>query len=212
MFGRVKRCDRIIIVASGPSLERVDLAQINASSAFIIAVNGAISKVKADAFFTCDPSDRIRALLRCQRSGVQYFAAVPEDYGMRQAKAQSHRAMRERNVTYLRRLTGDGPWSHLYGLSEDQGAIHTGNSAYGALGLAYLMGARRVAFLGLDGGGKYAFGLPGQPGDLSHLPAIFESVLPQLRRRRVKVVNGNPCSTVTCFPRMTPQEALEWTS
>lgn len=211
LFGRVPRTDRVVIVATGPSLSQIDPAVFDQCGATIIAVNGAVSRVNgAHCFFTCDPSVKVRSLLRSQRPCVRYFAAVPDDFGTRNAAAAVHRPPPESNVTYLRRLTGNGPWKHKPGLSEDRGAIHTGNSAYGALGLAYLMNARRVALFGVDGHGGYAWGLGGAPNDLSHLDLIFRSALPQLKARSVEVVNASPESAVECFPKVTPRDALAW--
>lgn len=204
--------DKILIVACGPSADGIEPAEIAETGAFVIAVNHAILRVPAQAFFTCDPGDKVRVLFKKRVPGVQYFAAVPEDYGTPRAKTHAHREPRDEGVVYLRRLTGHGPWSHLRGLSEEPDAIHTGNSAYGALGLAYSMGARRIAFLGLDGNSGYGFGLKGSPGDLSHLPEIFKTAVPQLKRRGIEVFNGSKHSAITCFPRGTPQEALQWIS
>ena len=97
------------------------------------------------------------------------------------------------------------------GLAEEPSYIHTGNSAYGALGLAYHLRGAQVAFLGLDGTQAPYRVAPGAPRtSMAHLPALFASALPQLRGRGTSVVNGSPNSRVTCFPVMRPQEVLKW--
>jgi hypothetical protein len=212
-FGSVSpfRADKVAIIGSGASLIGTPLSSFAIPGVFVIGVNDAARRVPAtNAFFTCDPSAANRRLLSHQRPGVTYFAAVPSDYGTPRAKADGHRAPPEPNVTYLLRVSGPVRTGHMPGLSEDPTRIHSGNSAYGALGVAYLMGATRIALFGIDGHGGYAWNNCDLPMDLSHLPAIFETALPQLRKRNMSVVNGSPTSTIRAFPRMTIEEALDW--
>lgn len=200
----------IVIVGSGASLRGFDWSLVPAS-ARIIAVNGAVEAVpRADAFFTLDPSARNRQRMRVQRAGVKYYAAVPDDYGSWRATCPVHRAGREQGVSWLRRIAGDGPLGSCHGLSEDRGSINTGNSAYGALGLAYHWWAERIVLLGVDGRGDYWHEPGGPAGSLAHLPALFASALPQLAARGISVINGSPDSAVTCFLRLPPEAAMEW--
>lgn len=176
----------------------------------VIAVNGAIEWcAAADWFFSLDPSAYVCGLVARPRDGVKYHMAVPDSYGTRLAPLKRHRAPRLEHVTYLRRLTGNGVRGARPGLSEDPGAINTGNSAYGALGLAYHQRPDRIAMLGVDGTNhSYAY-LPGRPGwSLTHLPGLFASALPQLAG--IEVINGSPESRVDCFPRVSPEAALAW--
>lgn len=210
-WGRVRHgAAHVAIVGSGPSMDGVQLAL--PSHVRVIAVNHAILHVpRADMFFTLDARGGIRRLLAARRAGVTYYAAVRGDYGHPQAAHRDLRAPAEPHVTFLRRM--DGPLEPLRGcprLSESPFSIHGGNSAYGALGLAYLMGARRIALFGVDGKGGYAWG-PGAPlQDLSGLGELFASALPQLAARGAEVVVGSPDSVVDCWPRMTPAEAAAW--
>lgn len=198
--------DRVLIVACGPSVEGCDINVPD--SVHVIAVNGAVLWAPVvHTFFSLDPCPYIDALVSRKRPGVRYVLAVPDDYGSRHAKHPYHRAPRDVGVTYLRRVTGVGPFSSAMGLSEDPQAINTGNSAYGALGLAYHMRPQRIALLGLDGAGGHAYSTePSQ--NLGHLPPLFASTLPQLRG--ISVVNGSPDSTVDCFERMAPADAVRW--
>lgn len=210
-YGTIQeRAERVLIICTGPSLGNPRFPA--ASGRYTIAVNGAIDlPFIVDAFFTCDPSLRNRQRLRRRRPGVKYFAAVPDEFGTKNAKSIVHQHAPDYGVTWLRRLEGDGPWRHRLGLSEDPGCIHTGNSAYGALGMAYLMGARKIAFVGMDATqSPYACRLQGKPGDLSHLPDIFRTALPQLEAQGVQVRVGSPASRVDCFPRCNFGEALSW--
>jgi len=102
-----------------------------------------------------------------------------------------------------------GTLSGKRGLSEDPTKIHTGNSAYGALGLAYHLGFEKLVFIGLDAGGDHCDGTQQIMKDVAfaHLNELFTSALPQVEGR---VVNASPNSTVDCFPRMTHEEAIKW--
>jgi hypothetical protein len=199
---------KVAIVANGPSLRRVQIPRM--PGVLVIAVNGAIEWCDAaDWFFSLDPSRYVRGLVNRPRPGVRYFMAVPEDYGTPSAKSPAHRVTRLSHVTYLRRVTGNGVRGSRLGLSEDPAAISTGNSAYGALGLAYHQRPEKIALFGVDATARgYAYA-PGRPRwSLAHLPELFASALPQLRG--IEVINGSPRSLVNCFPRVTPEEALAW--
>lgn len=208
----IPRADRVLIVASGPSVEGAPLHRVP-SDVHIIAVNGAVIFCpRVDSFFSLDPSTQVRALLRSRRPGVAYYLAVPDDYGMPRARMESHRPPREAGVTFLRRVAGsDGPYGSKFGLADDPDAIHTGNSAYGALGLAWHMKPARVAILGVDGTNTgYAY-LPGDPRpQFSHLAELFASTAPQLEAAGVSVRNGSPESVVTCWPRSSATVAIDW--
>src|SRR5690625_600210 len=190
----------IVIVASGPSVRAVRRDDILAAGAVVIAVNGAIYWLgRADYSFTLDPSqiNLVRANNRVR--GCKYVMALPDNM---QAPP---------GVTRMARQQGDayGKARALQGLSEDKNAIHTGNSAFGALGLAYHLCPQRVVLLGVDGTQERRVD-GGYSRTLKHLPELFSSAVPQLRKRKIDVVNGSPDSRVACFSRMTPQEALCW--
>jgi hypothetical protein len=204
------RADRVLIVCTGPSVENIAFPPLPGVTT--IVVNGALEWHPApDIFFSLDPSNYVRRLVRHRPARVAAYLAVPGDYGTPGARVVAHRDAPERGVTYLRRSTGGGYLGACYRLSDDPRAIHTGNSAWGALGLAWHMGAARVAFLGLDGTtDRYAY-LPGCPvTSFDHLPGLFESSVPQLEARGVLVVNGSRRSCVTCFPRLEASETFGW--
>jgi hypothetical protein len=153
--------------------------------------------------------------------GVRYFAAVSKRYGSRSRGPHPDRDLRPfPHVTYLRRVESehraDARTRMSTGLSKNPNEIHTGNSAYGALGLAFHMRPTRIALLGVDGKGDgYFYDVPGEasaPGCLTHLPRLFRSALADLQSRKVQVVNGSPDSIVACFARTTPEKAVEWAS
>lgn len=210
--------DRILIVACGPSVMGVDLSNVP-PRVYVIGVNGAgIWCDRLDAWFSLDPSPYVRGIARLNRSGVQYFMAVPDDYGESGAVCVCHRDPPEPHVTFLRRVVGNGH-GHLrtnVRLSGDPGAIHTGNSAFGALGVAYHMHPRKVAFVGLDASDDgHAYSdepsvAEGRPNFDALLPDMFASAVSQIEARGIRVRNGSPRSAVTCFPRVDPSAALRW--
>jgi len=199
---------RVAIVASGPSARGLRLPE----GVTILAVNGAIDWLdRADYWFTLDPSEANWSRMHHQRPGVLYVAAVPDNFGTRAAETVVMQRPALDGVRYLHRIAGDGYGSLRCkpGLCEDTGGVHTGNSAYGALGLAFHFGARRIALFGVDASPDPRIE-GGLPGGLHHLPELFSSTLSQLRAAGVMVVNGSPNSRVEAFPRMTPAAAAKW--
>ncbi len=213
------RADRILIVGTGPSIEHVGQTHVENVDAYVILVNRALKHFDPPrgAWFTLDPSNQNREMLAenegRRRPGLAYYMAVPTDYGLPNAAIVAHRDPPEAGVTFLHRLTGLGLYKHLPGLSNSLSGVHSGNSAYGALGIAYLMRPKKVALIGVDGYGGYAFdeGLPGKDV-LVGLNSMFKTTVRQLTMNGVEVVNGSPQSLITCFPRWAPQDALEWIS
>jgi len=178
---------------------------------FTIAVKQAILAFTASAWVTVDPNPRAQALMNTPRARTHYYAAVPLDYGTARARLSFHRVHAPEHVTYLHRVAGKEPSRNMIALSDDPGALHTGNSAWGALGLAYLLRPRKIGILGVDGTrDEHGIGVGRPNGSLDHLPWLFETALPQLKEHNIEVRNGSPRSLVTCFPRCTPQELLSW--
>lgn len=102
------------------------------------------------------------------------------------------------------------------GLSFEPSVINTGypgaNSAFQALNLAVLAGARRVLLLGCDMFGRHWFGdhPPNvrRPSPYGKFCQTFELVAPQLNRVGVEVINCSAISKIQAYPKMTLQEAL----
>ncbi len=182
---------RAIIVASGPSAKNFTPPP----GITIIAVNGAIDWLpRVDHFFTLDPSAANLARLHSRRDGVIYHAAglksaVPEVLAYRRL-ARRGQEPREKGspAWWLWR------WSAVCGLSENKNAIHSGNSAYGALGLAYHLGFKEVALIGVDATNQPRIE-GGRSNNLSHLPLLFASARPQ-----IDVVS---CGELTGIPQMS---------
>lgn len=200
-------CDRVAIVATGPSLRFFDLELLRGLD--VIAVNGAILALPFEptAWVTIDTSPANRAIMRARLRWptTEFYAAVPSDYGL--GISPNRRPPVEPHIRYIRRL--DRLHHKYLGLSDDPAAVLTGNSSYGALNVAWLKGARRVALLGVDGAGGYAWA-PGAPRNLSDLPRLFGEAAQKLRNAGVEVRVGSLESKVRAWPRVSPEEAVAW--
>ncbi|MEL8340729.1 norphogenetic protein, partial [Escherichia coli] len=88
-----------------------------------------------------------------------------------------------------------------FGLCEDENEIASGNSAYGALNLAFHIGFKHVALVGVDATQEPRVHSGGTPKNLSHLPLLFQSA-----RERIDVVS---CGKMGGIPQMTLKEWLK---
>lgn len=104
------------------------------------------------------------------------------------------------------------------GLSFAPELVHQGgNSAFQALNLALLFGARRILLLGFDmqatGGRAHFFG--NHPPGLDHQQpfgmwrAAFAAAAPQLAEAGIEVINCSHETALTCFPCRPIEEALK---
>ncbi|MCQ6583628.1 hypothetical protein NO388_23280 [Escherichia coli] len=92
-------------------------------------------------------------------------------------------------------------WSAHFGLCEDENEIASGNSAYGALNLAFHIGFKHVALVGVDATQEPRVHSGGTPKNLSHLPLLFQSA-----REQIDVVS---CGKMGGIPQMTLKEWLK---
>jgi hypothetical protein len=87
------------------------------------------------------------------------------------------------------------------------------------LHLAFLKGAKHISLFGFDYGksngewhhneSHYTFFQGQQQCKWNQFARNFNEVDSTLKLAGVKVFNGSPNSNITCFPRMTPDEAIE---
>lgn len=206
--------EKIIIVATGPSLENFDFEQLRGKG-YIITVNEAGKHVPfADAWFTLDPWGLHGPQLPNIDFKGRLYAAVPEDFGMSNARITNHQVICPRPITYLHRIifhtapitTSDEYLS--WGLNEDNSCINTLNSGFGAFNLAYHMRPKKILLLGLDASMGYFYKPNCATRSLSYLPSIFRSTLTQINKAGINVVNGSLNSNIDCFERLTPNSAL----
>lgn len=193
---------RAVIVASGPSAKGF----VPPDDVLVIAVNGAIDWLsRADYFFTLDLSQANVFRLHNQRKGVNYTYAYSEPVRHLSGRAEYYDRVADEFFVNPKQLSPQwwaNRWGCKFGLSTDLYKIHTGNSAWGALGLAYHLGCERVALVGIDASREPRIE-GGRPNNLSHLPLLFESALGQ-----IDFVNcGHMQSKV---PAMSNAEGMAW--
>lgn len=187
--------NRCVIVGSGPSAKGF----IPPPGLKVIAVNGAIQWLpRADYFFTLDHSRVNMLRLLKRRPGVEYHAAFPRSQWLKMQGIRFYDRVAEDASKSEPRIKHSPEWwlwrwGAKLGLSESKAVIHTGNSAYGALGLAYHLGFTSAALIGVDGTRDRRIE-GGHPMNLDHLPLLFASARPQ-----IKVVS---CGQLDGIPRM----------
>lgn len=217
-WGNVTRTDvheTVIIVASGKSLSGFNFNKLRGMG-HIIAVNGSGDSVPfGDSWFTLDPwGVGPRGEQLPKKFAGRLYAAVPEDFGTPNAQAVNHRVSANPEVTYLHRLRQhnmvgvSSETAFKLGLSEDSSCISTGNSGYGALNLAYHLRPKKIILLGIDGTLGYHYTNQKTNRPLTYLPKMFESTMAQMEREGIEVVNGSINSVITCYPRMSIEDAL----
>lgn len=205
----VKEPVPVAIVGSGPSLGHMRLSLLADFPGRVIAVNSAWKHLpRWDVWHTVDT-----LRLTEQSPGPAFsqpqIAAVPEGFGTPDMPCGCDRIEPPAHLLYMRRV-------RCKGLARKRDEIRTGNSAFGALGIAWHMRAPLVLLLGVDcrDFGRYFYGRreaqPRQDAFLRATPDLFRSAVSQLKRAKVEVVFGSPQSAVDCFPRMHPESALEW--
>lgn len=219
----VQQHDRVLIVGGGESLIGFDINQLKDFKGVIITVNNVVYHLpRAEYWITVDPMQGAKpqkALLH-RVKGVYYYCAYPD---IRKTPWHNDYYKAVAGVHYLERIVPTDPVMEEIGdfsLQEDKNKITTGDSCYGALGLAYHMGAKEVIMLGAD---AYGYGhwydrtdpynrhwLDKFKDYLKNIPLIYEQSVPQWEKRGATVVNGSPESKIDCFKRMTPQEAFNY--
>ncbi|EDJ7306042.1 norphogenetic protein [Salmonella enterica] len=196
--------DRAIIVGSGPSAMNF----VAPRGVPIIAVNGAVDWLnRVSYFFTLDPSpSNLKRMARGRRRrGVRYCIALPDITELEQRDGIwcFHR-IAERSNEPAQKGTPEWwawRWSAKLGLCTDKNEIASGNSAYGALNLAYHLGFKHVALVGVDATQQPRIHSGGVPNNLSHLPLLFQSA-----RDQIDVVS---CGQMGGIPKMSLKEWLK---
>lgn len=117
----------------------------------------------------------------------------------------------------IKRLRNYGPSPGLEDARD--GLRHGWSSGYAAIGLAALLGARRIVLLGYDmkatadGRTHWHKDYPiWDPPSVyaDRMLAGFASLVVPLRRRGVTVLNATPGSAIECFPRVPLESAFAW--
>lgn len=218
-WGRVSpdlKATKIVIVGSGTSLKGFNFKRLDRDDYYIIAVNDSVKGVPfADVWFTLDPWGLRGPQLPEEPFKGKLFAAVPQDYGRRDARNPVHRSVPRRKIIYLQRLISNNfeeestEMAFSLTLSEDTRCVSTGNSGYGAFNIAYHLRPQKILLLGLDAGMGYYYTETKTNRPLSYLPKMFNSTRKQVERAGIQVINGSKDSKIATYPRFSIDEALE---
>lgn len=188
----------MIIIGSGPSAKGF----ITPDDIPVIAVNGVIDWIRrADYWFSLDPSAVNIQRLSKRRPGTEYHVAYPHYMG----GTYNYRRIAARGIEPQ---DTDSPewwlwrWSAVKGICKTPGEIHTGNGAWGALQLAWKLGARRAVLIGIDASAERRVE-GGRPKNLSHLSLLFESAMEDM-----EIVNCGKMQSR--LPTMRMPEAIQW--
>lgn len=209
-WGKVEGCaENVIIIGSGPSVRDIKLDRLQGlRDTYIVSVNGAGSFVPfADAWFTLDPWGLHGPQLPVNSSSKLY-AAVPADYGTPYARSLDHRVVPVPAITFLHRLAShnytniSSDTAYSLELSEDRSCIHTGNSGFGALNLAYHLRPKNIYLLGIDGSIGYFYPSKTNNRPLKTLQILFESAKTQLDDANINVFNVSMGSLVQSYKKL----------
>lgn len=210
-----------LIIGTGPSIKDVKLSKMNIPDNVItISVNTSITFFKsADIWFSLDPSYKnIKCYNIAKHYNIPCVWALKKNISSINNCAYKHKYILNRVENYKKSKDSvpNTPkewfnrWSCVPGLSNNTNCIHTGNSVYGALNLAFHDKPNKISILGLDGIQEKSVGGNHYPKNLSHLPLLFNSSVKQLNEANIQVVNGSPHSEIKSFERVTPTEAIKW--
>lgn len=216
--------EKVVIIGGGESLRGCSLMDLVDFTGAVITVNNVIfSLPRVDYWITVDPIDKngqIQEAMRKRFAKVKYYCAFPDlDKPENRFDKPFYKTTR---VNYLERIVPKTEAGETYALQEDKDKITTGDSMYGALGLAYHFEPKAILILGLD-----VYGV-GHWYDLSagyndgrqtdeqfekyknNLVDIYNSSVPQLRARGIEIKNGSLYSKIEAFEKVSVEEGIKW--
>ncbi len=223
------------LVLSGPSLNDIDLSQLNRRGIVTMGVNNSWT-IHRPTLWTCvdDPGRFIDT--GWKDPGVLKF--VPVCHWGRKLRIQAtdgtmrdsaYRVAQMPSVLFFRRsnhfdherfLTGDTvPWGNDPKSTDSLGIKGKRSVMLVALRLLHHLGFRTVYLLGCDfhmaADHKYAFDETREAAAIRHnnvlydsLSRRFEALLPHFEKHRFRVVNCSPGSGLGVFERMTYEDAI----
>ena len=175
----------MIVIGSGPSAENY----YPPDCVKTICVNQAIKYHRADYWFSLDWSKSNIEIVRNRRwyPSTEFYCAEPLG-----CNYFGDDIIRLERISYrgVEPAEKDSPdwwiwrWSAVLGIPGDSRIIHSGNSAWGAIQLAYHLGARRVVLVGVDGT-QDAKPDGTRPNRLDHLDKLIRSGLDKIEIRRL---------------------------
>lgn len=196
----------MLCVAGGPSLDRDRIARL-AGRCRAITINGRVDGERPE--YGCPWADVLYG------ADAAWWRKAQGGAGFEGLKV----ALQENEFRAVKVLHHD----HAPGLSFDPGTLHTGsNSGYQAINLAVLLGAKRIVLAGYDmkpaPDGKLHWHGSHRPEDGLRNPepsrsfanwiAAFETMMPDLAKAGVDVINATPGSALTCFPMAELEDVI----
>lgn len=127
---------------------------------------------------------------------------------------------RAKKISGIRRMSHEAIETYkitgLTGLDMDPGCLRQGNnSGYGAINLAVHLGAKEIILLGFDmqfssGRSHWHDGYPVLNAErvFRKMMGFFDTLVEPLKQLDVSVLNANPSSLLTAFPKISLEEAL----
>lgn len=166
--------ERVWIIGNGPSSHTFNHDRLKNEN--VVVLNRSLFWFDAQAFFSID-----RNFVRQYSQDIQYF------------KGEKHIALPIPHPVISGVTWYD--WSYGDGLSDDQHVISVGcNSGYAAINLCYLKGSKEIHLVGYDMD-------PKDNDQYQFWSKAFNTMIPQLDSRNIKVINHNPNSFVTAFEK-----------
>ncbi len=196
MVTRLWPGETVVCIGTGPSLTRDDVDYCR-GRAKVIAVKHAIEWAPwADAIYSCGQD----AGKWWQRTGPSLADYAGLRYTLDPAAAAWANVLK--NTGFL-------------GLETDPDGLRTGkNSGYQAINLAVHLGAARIVLLGYDmqpdGDRDHFFGAHwhGSRPPFRAFVDLFETLVQPLRELGIQILNATRRTALTCFPKVSIEEAL----
>jgi len=189
-----------VCIASGPSLTEADVSAVKDLN--VIAINDNWRWLRQWK------GDQRRVVYGCDPQWWDYHIGDIVDSGIdADLYTQDSGAAKRYNLNHIPSKAGNSL------AARDAGFIHQGqNSGFQALGLAYRFGATKVILLGYDmkiaGSKRHWFGDHPQPMNRNSPYAAFIKAFNTINVPDMTIINCSRETALTCFPRMTIQEAL----
>jgi hypothetical protein len=198
----------VALVGGGPSLAGFDFERLRGRFR-VVAINATVFDIPwVDAGFSLDQRAMRNWWGKYTKLNIPLYFAIPKSILVNMSERPTA------NMRFIRRFQGEEFNSAGWMISCG------GSSGYGALQLAFKKRARKIVLLGFD----YGFTQPGVWHHNEHhynfwqsqstlrwrqFAASFNVAAPVLKTAGVEVINASPSSTITCFPRLSIDEAIE---
>jgi len=188
---------RCFIIGGGPSLKGFDFSRLKGE--LVIGVNRAYEKIDCTIMFSMD-SRYYQWITRGELKGRARDKFI--NFKGYKIWLNASRYQFPKDIYQLGWVGGEGfSWSLKNGLGGGS------NSGFGALNLAVCLGANPIYLLGFDmkgNNGKQAWWHEGypmrQPNEVyAKFIERFSRVAPELKQKKIKVINLNPNSALRCF-------------